>query len=315
MTMSGYSLVSEQAAERGRKVRRVTIGSVLANIGLTVVKFLFGLGFHSKVLLADAAHSLSDLISDFGLLYSERLWSRPCDAEHPYGHGKIENVAGLGIGLLLFGAAGGIIWDAVRGFLHPQPNTDTWLTFTVAILSIAVKEWLFRWTADVAKEVRSEAVLANAWHHRSDALSSVVAAVSIILSLFWEQLWFVDEVGAVMIAAILVRAAGQICYSSLNRLIDQAPPEKLCAEIIKCAHEVAGVITVHAMRTRYVGAEVFIDLHIEVKPDITVRDGHAIAHNVSDKLIDCFDEVADVVVHVEPYLPDKRQGAIHPRPA
>lgn len=288
---------------RGTQVRAVTMWSAAANLGLSLLKLVCGLVFGSKVLLADAAHSLSDLIGDAGLMYSERLWRQPCDDEHPYGHGKIESLSGLGIGLLLFSVAGGIIWDAVSTLDMPPEREASLLTLAAAVLSIVVKEWLFRWTARVAHAVRSEAMLANAWHHRSDALTSVVAAVSIAVDMAWDGSRLVDNLGALVIAVILIHAAGRICWGALNRLIDQAPPETLREEIIASAREVDGVITAHAMRTRYVGAEVYIDLHIDVLPDLTVRAGHDIAHQVSEKIRARFPEVADVVVHVEPYQP------------
>lgn len=301
MAAQNFSFTGETPNNRNAEVRRVTYWSIASNVFLAIVKFIFGLLFNSMVLVADAIHSCTDLISDVGLLYSERLWRQPRDDDHPYGHGKIETIATLGISLFLVALAIGIIINAILALRNPQPHLASWLTFSAAVISILVKEFLYQWTARIGNKIRSSAVVANAWHHRSDALSSVVAAISIFIGLFWTTFRYLDEIGAIIIAVILLQVGGKMAYAAANLLIDAAPPEKLRGEIIKCAHEVAGVITAHEMRTRYVGADVYVDLHIEVLPTLTVSEGHTIASNVSAKLSDCFDEIADVVVHVEPH--------------
>lgn len=290
---------SRRSLLRNRDIRNVTVGGFAVNLLLTGGKLLIGYLGGSKALIADAAHSLSDAASDVGLLIGLRFWSRPNDDSHPYGHGKFENVTALLISAFLALTAGGIIWDALT--VGTETTVPGVLTFWMAVISIVVKELLYRWTLRVGKATRSETVIANAWHHRSDALSSIVAAVSIAISRQWEDFSYVDEIGAVVVGVIILQAAGKIAAPAFGKLTDRAASRELREAIHQAALLVPGVCTAHAMRSRYIGADVFVDMHVEVEPALTVRQGHDIATAVHDRIVIDFPEVADVVVHIEPF--------------
>lgn len=290
---------SRRSLLRNRDIRNVTLGGFAVNLLMSGGKLLVGYLGGSKALIADAAHSLSDAASDVGLLIGLRFWSRPNDDSHPYGHGKYENITALAISAFLALTAGGIIWDALAG--GAEPTVPSALTFWMAVASIVVKELLYRWTLRVGKAARSETVIANAWHHRSDALSSVVAAGSIIISRTWEDFAYVDDIGAVVVGVILLQAAGKIAAPAFGKLTDRAASRELREAIHQAALLVPGVCTAHAMRSRYIGADVFVDMHVEVEPALTVRQGHDIATAVHDRIVIDFPEVADVVVHIEPF--------------
>lgn len=292
---------AEESVLRNQRIRNVTLWGFVINLALTGIKLVVGICGGSKSLVADAVHSLSDAASDIGLLIGLRLWSKPGDAEHPYGHGKFENVTGLVISAMLAITAAWIIWDALL-IAHKEVETPPGVaTFWVAILSIIVKEWMYRWTKRVGERTRSETVIANAWHHRSDALSSIVAAFSIGISRLWEGFGFVDDIGAVVVGVILLQAAWKIAFPAFGKLMDMAPPPVLRKAIQDAAGAVPGVLSAHALRMRYVGENIFVDMHIEVSPEISVRAGHDISSSVSHSLCKSFEEIADVIVHVEPY--------------
>lgn len=287
--------------ERNNKIKHVTFWGLAANLLMAVIKFVAGYIGGSKALIADAVHSLSDAASDIGLLVGLRFWSRPGDDTHPYGHGKFENFTGLFISILLALTAVGIIWDALSTVDPSEDVAPGAISFWAAAGSIVVKELLYRWTLKVGKQVRSETVIANAWHHRSDALSSVVAAVSIAVTYFFPAYAFVDDIGAVVVAVILLKASINIAFPALGKLTDCAPPAEIRETIYETAAEYDKVRSAHAIRTRYIGEDIFVDLHIEVDPWLSVRDGHDIAEAVSTRLCEKVESVVDVVVHIEPH--------------
>ncbi len=293
--MSGDSL------ERSAKIKSVTTGGLIANLIMSGLKFVVGYFGGSKALVADAAHSLSDAASDIGVLVGLRFWSKPEDASHPYGHGKIETFTGLIISAVLALTAIGIIWDALYQVDKSDVENPGAISFWVAVASIIVKEILFRWTLKVGKEVRSQTVIANAWHHRSDALSSVVAAVSIAVTYLFPSYGFVDDIGAVVVAVILLKAAVGIAFPALGKLTDCAPPPEIRDAIYQAAAAYDKVRSAHAIRTRYIGEDIFVDLHIEVDPWLSVREGHDISSDVSRKICEKIESVVDVVVHIEPH--------------
>ena len=176
-----------------------------------------------------------------------------------------------------------------------------WIAFAVTVAAIVSKDWLYRWTFAVGKRRHSVALQANAWHHRSDALSSIPVAVVVVVALFWPSLAFLDSVGAVVVAVFLFQAAYKIIRPSLNELLEFGAPVALRRDIEALAMGVPGVLSVHAIRSRYAGSELFVDLHIQVDPQMTVEDGHAISSKVCDLIHRHAPNVLDVLVHLEPY--------------
>ena len=282
-------------------VKRVTWVGLAANLLLAGVKLAAGLLGGSQAVVADAVHSLSDCVTDLAILIGVRYWSRPPDAEHPYGHRRIETLVTAFVGLALAGVAVGLAWEAVDALIvggHEAPGP---IALGAAVLSIALKEVLYHWTKAAGVRVRSSALKANAWHHRSDALSSIPAALAVGAALIDPSLAFLDSVGAIAVAAFILFAAWKIVAPALDQLIDRGASPEVAAEIARIASTVPGVREVHGIRTRHSGLGLHVDLHALVEDELTVQQAHDIATAVKDRLIEQGPDVLDVVVHVEPF--------------
>ncbi len=282
-----------------KRVRAVTFVGMLFNLVLTLLKAAGGILFQSQALVADAVHSLSDLATDFAVIFGVKYWSAPPDESHPYGHGRIETLVSAFIGIALALVALGLIGDAVAALRTGTERRPGLPAFFIALASILLKEWLFRWTCSEGRKVNSKALEANAWHHRSDAISSIPAAAAIILARFFPALHFVDPLGAILVSLFIFHAAWKIVKPALFELSDAGVTEKV-RELTRIAHSVPGVRGVHAVRCRLAGTSVLADLHVTVDPDMTVRDGHALSHQVRSAILEAVPQVTDVIIHLEP---------------
>jgi cation diffusion facilitator family transporter len=258
-----------------------------------------GIMGHSASLIADGIHSLSDLISDLFVIIAIKLGSREADHEHPYGHRRFETMATVLLGMGLVVVAGGIAWDAVERLLDPEklliPNKDT---LGIALVSILANEWLFHFTKRVGEETRSKLLLANAWHHRSDAFSSVVVLIGIGAVLMGFP--FADAVAAVIVALMIAKMGVTLVLESINELVDSSLPEDFVREIRREIKQTHGVHSIHLLRTRRMGEDAYIDTHIVVNSRISVSEGHMIGDVVRDNLKAKFDDIVDVLVHIDP---------------
>ncbi len=282
-------------------LRRVTAWSLVLNVLLSVLKLAVGFWGGSRTLVADAVHSFSDLTTDIAVWVGLRYWSRPPDDGHPYGHRRIETLITAGLGIALAAVAGGIGWDALVMLRTPHPPRPlTILPLIAALISIVSKEWLYRWTVAVGRRCESAAVVANAWHHRSDALSSIPAALAVGVA-WWKPEWgLIDHVGALVMALIIIRVSWQIGWPALRELTDAGVGDRNTEWIRRTVMGTPGVRDVHAVRTRFIGPRVQVDLHILVDGRLTVRDGHEISEQVKRRLLRDGPSVGDVVVHFEP---------------
>jgi len=271
----------------------------LIDLGLSVLKVGAGMLWHSQALVADGIHSLSDLLSDGLVWYAGRHAARAPDQEHPYGHGRYETLATLVLGVLLLMVAGGIGWDAGNRLFAPdellRPQSPA---LTVVLVSILVKEWLYWWTLGYARRVRSDMLRANAWHHRSDAVSSVVVLVGLVGTLM--GLPYLDAVAAVVIALMIARIAWELGRQSIRELVDTGLAAEHLAAIETTIGSVGGVRSAHMLRTRKHGWQASVDVHILVDPRLSVSEGHMIALLVEDRLKSQIDEITDVTVHIDP---------------
>ena len=283
------------------RVRTVGWVGLLVNLLLAGAKAVAGVVGHSQAVLADAVHSLSDTVTDVAVILGVRYWSAPADENHPHGHGRIETLITVIIGLAVGGVAVGMGLEAIRGLRHHSTTPPSGIALVVALGSIAVKEVLYRWTAAVGREVGSSALEANAWHHRSDAISSIPAAVAVAVSLIAPEWAVVDRVGAVVVCLLILQVAWRILRPALDQLVDVGAPAADRNRIEELALEVDGVEAAHAVRTRYVGANLAVDLHVEVDGGLSVAEGHQIAVAVRRKLVDDGPDVADAIVQIEPY--------------
>jgi cation diffusion facilitator family transporter len=274
---------------------------LLCNLALAAAKAAAGIIGHSQAVLADALHSLTDSVTDIAVILGVRFWTAPADEDHPHGHGRIETLITVVIGLAVGAVAVGMGVQAIRGLRHDPGTAPTAVALVVALVSIVIKEVLYRWTAKVGREVRSPALEANAWHHRSDAISSIPAAVAVAVTLIDPGWAVVDRVGAVVVCLLILQASWRILRPALDQLIDAGAPAADRRRIEELALQVDGVEAAHAVRTRYVGADLAVDLHVEVDGGLSVGDGHSIAVAVRRKLIEEGPNVIDALVQIEPH--------------
>lgn len=288
------------AAEATAQVLQITWIGLIINVFLTVLKFAAGIVGNSQAAVADAVHSLSDLGTDIAVLFGVRFWSASADDGHPYGHRRIETLITVLIGAALVAVAVSFSLDAVDKLRHPPSSAPAFIALTGSLLTIFLKEWLFRRTRTVGRRVNSPAVIANAWHHRSDAFSSIPVVIAVSAAAFKPEWHFLDQVGALIVAAMILKAAWDITKPALAELIDAGAPPQDYQQIVALSQSISGVRSVHKVRTRRSSAGLYVDLHALVDGNISVCAGHDIATQLQRKLIVDGPSVADVVVHIEP---------------
>ncbi len=293
--------MSDELCTTAKVVSKVTWVGVGVNLVLSGIKLAFGLLFNSATLIADGVHSLSDLISDAAILIGVRFWSAAPDTNHPYGHGRIETLVTVLIALLIGVVSFAIAKNAIYLFSNPQATPGLPAAIAAAI-SIVTKEILFQWTARKAKKVSSSALYANAWHHRSDALSSIPAFLAILLAFLYPSMTFIDAIGAIIVAAMLFVMSLKLLIPALFQLSDAGATKEMYSKIQQIASSIPGVYDAHAIRSRQIGQGYFIDLHIEVDPMMNVLDAHEISERVENEIIRDSPNIMDVVVHIEPYM-------------
>jgi len=287
---------------------RVTWVGFWINISLSILKYIAGILGHSQTMIADATHSLSDLITDIAVLVGLRYWSKPADSTHPYGHQRIETlVTGL-IAFLLAVVGVGIGYNGLVSLREPDGAPVGKIALVMAFVSIVVKEILYRWTVVQGKKLNSPAIIANAWHHRSDALSSLPAFVAIGISLINPSLSYFDHIGAVVVSLFIIKVSWDLLAPVLQELSDKGASDADVMMIIKIAESIDGVREVHAVRTRQHGNHMFVDLHVLVNGNLTVSEGHDIASEVKHKLLEHGPSIQDVIVHIEPYETASRKS-------
>jgi cation diffusion facilitator family transporter len=282
-------------------IRTIGIKCLLLNCLLAGIKILCGLAGNSHSVVADGVHTLSDALTDMALITGTLFWGRPPDHSHPYGHRRIETLITGAIGAALFAVALGIAWQAL-GRLHEGPQAPPGLiAFAAALLSIIVKETMYHWSSAAGRRLKSTALTANAWHQRSDALSSLPVAVAVAANIMAPSLWFIDSLAALLVSVMIIKAAWEVALPALKELMDAGADERYVDRISSLALQVEGVRQVHAVRTRYVAGNMLVDLHVLVDPDLSVRDGHAIAQEVEHRLLEADTDIIDVLVHIEPF--------------
>lgn len=294
-----------KTSSREREIYRITLAGSVVNIVLTAAKMAAGIWGHSSAMIADAVHSLSDLATDVIVIFFVRLSGKPEDKSHDYGHGKYETFATLLIGAALLAVAAGICIDGagkimafVQGERLERPG---WIALAAALVSIAAKEALFRRTRTVGKRQGSPAVIANAWHHRSDALSSVGTAAGIGGAILLGENWRVlDPLAAVVVSIFIARVAVRLAASSIGELTEQSLPEEVEREITAAVLSVDGVLQPHHLRTRRIGSRYAIEMHVRMDGGLTLRQAHDKATQIENKLKEMYGAGTHVGIHVEP---------------
>ncbi|HHS50522.1 MAG TPA: cation transporter [candidate division Zixibacteria bacterium] len=288
------------------QIRRITWIGIGVNLALATVKFAVGILGNSQAVIADAFHSISDVSTDFAVIFGVKFWSAPPDECHPFGHKRIETIIATAIGLALAAVAVALGYRAITTFGTIGDKPTGWIAAIGPLVSIALKEVLFRRTKIVGEKSRSRAVIANAWHHRSDALSSIPALLAVVIASIRPSWAFVDNIASGIIAVFILKVSWDIVRPSIAELTERAAPESERLAIERIAFSVHGVREVHAIRTRKLGDNIHVDLHILVDAEITVYEGHEISEAVKSAIIISGPNVADVVVHIEPFTPENR---------
>lgn len=295
--------VTGSAREKG--IYKITILGSVVNFLLLVFKFFAGIAGHSAAMLADAVHSLSDFITDIIVIVFVRISNKPQDKGHDYGHGKYETLATAIIGLLLLCVGLGIFWNGaatIYGFLHGEPlEAPRMLALVAALVSLVFKEALYRYTVIVGRKLNSQAVIANAWHHRSDALSSIGTAVGIGGAILLGPRWRVlDPLAAVVVSFFIMKVAISLLIPCINELLEKSLPDDVEKEIEQTALSFPGVSEPHHLRTRRIGSYYAIELHVRMDGRISLEEAHRTATAIENKLREMFGEGTHVGIHVEP---------------
>lgn len=290
---------------REKEIYRVTLVGGVANLLLVGFKFIAGTVGHSGAMLADAIHSLSDFLTDVVVLIFVGISAKPQDQSHDFGHGKFETIATLFIGLALVAAAIGIVVSGagklaawLQGEDLPSPGM---MALWGALISIAVKEILYQYTARKGRKLESKAVVANAWHHRSDALSSIGAAIGIGGAILLGNRWTVlDPLASILVGAMLVKVAWDLLAPSIGELTEQSLPESTEQEIIGLIESVEGVCQPHNLRTRRIGNRIAAEVHIRLDGSMTLQEAHEKASSIEHLFKERFGSNAHIIIHMEP---------------
>jgi len=284
---------------RFAEIRKVTLIGSLVDLLLGIGKIIIGYIAYSQALVADGIHSLSDLVTDVMVLIAAKHASRDADEDHPYGHGRIETVMTVVLGATLIIVATGIAYDSITRLFSPEEIlVPTSLALVIAIISIIAKEVIYHYTMRAARRLRSKLLRANAWHSRSDAISSVIVVIGVAGSM--SGLFYLDAIAAVAVGFMIARIGWELAYSSFRELIDTALDQERVQEIENLIEGVDGVNTLHMLRTRSMGADALVDVHILVDPKLSVSEGHLISEQVRQQLMEKIEDVRDVMVHIDP---------------
>ena len=293
----GNSLLT--SSQRYKDTIRVTLIGSVVDLLLGLSKIMVGFAAHSQALIADGVHSLSDLVTDVAVLYAAKHSHQEADEDHPYGHGRIETVVTVVLGIALMGVAIGIMFDATHRLFNPNTllSPGVW-ALVIAGISVISKEVIYQYTMVVARRYRSNMLKANAWHSRSDAISSIIVVIGILGSM--AGLTYLDAIAAIGVGVMIAKIGWDLAWNSLKELVDTGLESERVKEIEKSILDVDGVGTLHILRTRQIGADALVDVHIQVDPYLSVSEAHYISETVRTKLIHEIEEVIDVMVHIDP---------------
>jgi len=284
---------------RYREVRKVTLIGSVVDLLLAVAKLVVGYVGQSQALIADGIHSLSDLVTDFMVLFAFKHSNRDADEDHPYGHGRIETLMTVALGFALIVIGIGIAWDAALRLFEPELLLHpSGIVLVIAAISIISKEAIYHYTLAAARKYRSALLRANAWHSRSDAISSIIVFVGVLGAM--AGLDYLDAIAAIGVALMIIKIGWDLGWHSVRELIDTALDSEQVEKIRKMIASVEGVRSLHMLRTRKMGPDALVDVHIQVDSFLSVSEGHQISETVRQQLLENIDDVSDVTVHIDP---------------
>ncbi|MDD4819856.1 MAG: cation diffusion facilitator family transporter [Flavobacteriales bacterium] len=295
----------QDTPEREKQIYKVTLVGSAVNFLLVIAKFMAGILGNSAAMIADAVHSLSDFATDVIVIFFVKISGRPKDKDHDYGHGKYETLATAIIGIVLFCVGVGIMWEGItkivdfyRGVPLEAPGM---LALWAALVSIVAKELLYQYTVLVGKKINSPVVVANAWHHRSDAFSSIGTAVGIGGAILLGEKWRVlDPVAAVVVSVFIMKVAVQMLVPCVEELLEKSLPDEVERQILDTVNSFPEVADPHNLRTRRIGSYYAIEVHIRMSGDTPLSQAHDVATRIENRLIEMFGAKTHVAIHLEP---------------
>ncbi len=284
-----------------KEIKNVTVVGIIVNLFLSITKLIIGYLGNSQALIADGVHSFSDLATDLSIIFGVKYWLAPADEEHQYGHRKIELLVTIFIAIALAFVGISIFAKAILALKQNNIQSPSLVAFVGAMLSIISKEWLYRYTVKEANILKSPAVKANAWHHRSDAISSLPVAIVIIIAAIFPKLIWLDAIGAIVVSVFIIYPAYTIFKKSILSILDESVDSETLSKIEQIVLQTKDVKEVHDIRTRKAGETFFVDMHILVDGNISVQEGHDISEEVKLNLMKSNEDILDVLVHLEPF--------------
>ncbi len=282
--------------ERAHEAKKVTIVGSILNLALAIGKFAAGIIGGSSAMIADAFHSLTDLVTDGMIYLSVSIASQEADEDHPYGHGRAETIGAAATGAALVLVGIGLTIKIVENLVSGELTIPTWPALIAGVISIIVKEALYHYTVRVGRKYNNQAIVANAWHHRTDSISSIAAFIGIGGAMIGFPI--LDPIAAIFVVFMIAKAGWEICWDALQELMDVSVSPEETAEFEKIIKETEGVISHHELKTRKVGGDKFVDVHIQVQPKISVSEAHNIAETVRANLQNRA-KVTDALVHID----------------
>ena len=283
--------------------RRGAWVGIIGNVFLTLLKITAGILGKSYSLISDGLHSLSDITSSLAVLFGMIVAAKPKDKEHPYGHGKAESITSLTVAIMLivFGLIIGykVVSSYFKNLVFVEPAA---YTLWIAVLSVVAKESMYRYKVNLGKKIKSTSLIADAWHHRSDALSSAVVVVALVLTIYAGEKWaFMDRVGALVVSVMILYVGVKVYLRAASELMDESVDPEIEKEVKKIASTIKEIKYVETLLVRKAGLDFLVDMHIEVDANLSVLESHAIAKLVKNKILQEMPQVKSVLVHVEPY--------------
>ncbi|MGE4215222.1 MAG: cation diffusion facilitator family transporter [Anaerotignaceae bacterium] len=286
--------------KRVQIANKVSFTTIIANVILSVLKLIAGILGRSSAMIADGVHTISDVITTIAVIIGMHFSNKPADADHPYGHEKIECVVAKMLSLALLATALGIGASGIKTILSGQFSTPTPIALGAAFISIISKEWMYQYTVRAAKQINSTALKADAWHHRSDALSSIGTLLGIGGAMMGFQI--LDPIASLVVSVLVIKVSVEIYISCFNQLVDRAAPLEVIAKIQETIINVPGVICIDDVKTRMHGSVMYVDAEISVDGNLSVSNGHKIAENVHQQIEKEILGVKHCMVHINPYL-------------
>lgn len=296
---------SSETKNISKKISKITVVGMLTNISLSIIKITIGYTASSKALVYDGIHSISDLVTDLAVIIGAPIWTAPADEKHPYGHGRFETIINIFIGLTLLCVGIGLAFKTITDW-GLNKTVPGWPAFWAALASIISKEILYRWTIIRAKKINSRALIANAWHHRSDALSSIPVAISVLAINFFPKLPFMDSLAAILVVSMIIKAASEILTPSLKEILEFSLGVDLEKQIILESQHFEQIKNIHKIRSRRIGSAVLIDMHLLFDPETSLIQAHEYSGKFKKHLMEnrekniIFNEIADIIIHIEP---------------